>query len=54
MSAFYVTVQQEGRPPVKFFAIGSSSGAVGESIAARFCASEPAAISVHPLNRSRK
>lgn len=36
MSAFRVTVCQLGQPPLKFYAIGPSSGAVGESIACRF------------------
>lgn len=54
MSAFSVTVQQLGRPPLKYFAIRRSSGAVGESIAARYSDTAAPAITIHPLNRSRK
>lgn len=46
MSAFTVTVRQLGRPPLTFYAIGATSWAAGESIAAHF---DVCGISVTPL-----
>ena len=46
MSAFTVTVRQFGRPPLTFYAIGATSCATGESIAAHF---DVCGISVIPL-----
>jgi len=54
MSAYTVTVRQLGHPPIYSVAMGTSSAAVGEFIAARYSAADAPAITIHPLNRSRK
>ncbi|SDH41627.1 MULTISPECIES: hypothetical protein [unclassified Duganella] len=54
MTAYTVTVRRTGFPPIHSFAIGTSSAAVGELIAARYSDTAAPAITIHPLNRSRK
>lgn len=54
MSSYAVTVRRVGFPPIHSFAIGTSSAAVGVLIAARYSDVAAPAITIHPLNRSRK
>jgi hypothetical protein len=54
MNAFTITVRRAGYPDAHSFAIGTSSAAVGEFIAARYSSADAPAITIHPLNRSRK
>jgi hypothetical protein len=51
VSAYRVTVRQLDRPPFRIYAIGASSGAVGEAISAHYSAGSAAALSIHPLKR---